>query len=301
MITKLQDIVETVRTRGKKRVIVAYAQDAHTLESVSDAIDMGIAEATLLGDPAEIERVCRQEGIDPQKFTIIAEGSDVKCVQTAVRMVSEGEGDVLMKGLVSTDKYMRGILNKEFGLIPPKGVLSHIAVLQLPQYHKLLVLTDVAVIPYPDMSQKQKMVRYLIETAHNLGITQPKIACIAPSEQLLPNVVSSVEAALIAKMGDRGQFGDAIIDGPLALDVALFREVAEVKKLKGSLVAGDPDCLLFPNIDAANVFFKSATKLCGAELAGMVVGTKVPCVLTSRGDTKTSKLYSIALACLSAH
>ncbi len=301
MITKLQDIVETVRTRGKKRVIVAYAQDAHTLESVSDAIDMGIAEATLLGDPAEIERVCRQEGIDPQKFTIIAEGSDVKCVQTAVRMVSEGEGDVLMKGLVSTDKYMRGILNKEFGLVPPKGVLSHIAVLQLPQYHKLLVLTDVAVIPYPDMSQKQKMVRYLIETAHNLGITQPKIACIAPSEQLLPNVVSSVEAALIAKMGDRGQFGDAIIDGPLALDVALFREVAEVKKLKGSLVAGDPDCLLFPNIDAANVFFKSATKLCGAELAGMVVGTKVPCVLTSRGDTKTSKLYSIALACLSAH
>ena len=301
MITKLQDIVETVRTRGKKRVIVAYAQDAHTLESVRDAIDMGIAEATLLGDPAEIERVCRQEGIDPQKFTIIAEGSDVKCVQTAVRMVSEGEGDVLMKGLVSTDKYMRGILNKEFGLVPPKGVLSHIAVLQLPQYHKLLVLTDVAVIPYPDMSQKQKMVRYLIETAHNLGITQPKIACIAPSEQLLPNVVSSVEAALIAKMGDRGQFGDAIIDGPLALDVALFREVAEVKKLKGSLVAGDPDCLLFPNIDAANVFFKSATKLCGAELAGMVVGTKVPCVLTSRGDTKTSKLYSIALACLSAH
>ncbi|MBE5033365.1 phosphate acyltransferase [Gallalistipes aquisgranensis] len=300
MIRELKDIVETVRSRGRKRLVVAYAQDAHTLESVSEAVDMGIAEATLLGDPAEIERVCRQEGIDPGKFTVISESSDVKCVQKAVRMVSEGEGDVLMKGLVSTDKYMRGILNKEFGLVPPKGVLSHVAVLQLPQYHKLLTVTDVAVIPYPDLGQKQKLVRYLTETARSLGVERPKIACIAPSEQLLPNVTSSVEAALIAKMGDRGQFGDVVIDGPLALDVALFREVAEVKKLKGSLVAGDPDCLLFPNIDSANVFFKSATKLCGAELAGMVVGTKVPCVLTSRGDTKTSKLYSIALACLSA-
>ena len=300
MINRLEDIVETVRNRGKKRLIVAYAQDAHTLESVSDAIEMGIAEATLLGNPDEIKKVCRQEGINPEKFTIIPEESDVKCVQTAVRMISEGKGDVLMKGLVSTDKYMRGILNKEFGLVPPKGVLSHVVVLQMPQYHKLLIATDVAVIPYPDINQKQAMVRYLINTAHKLGIEQPKIACIAPSEQMLPGIASCVDAAIISKMGDRGQFGRAVIDGPLALDVALFREVAEVKKLQGSPVAGDPDCLLFPNIDAANVFFKSATKLCGAELAGMVIGTKAPCVLTSRGDSKASKLYSIALACLSA-
>mgnify|MGYP000847302937 CR=1 FL=1 len=203
-----------------------------------------------------------------------------------------------MKGLVSTDKYMRGILNKEFGLVPPKGVLSHVAVLQLPQYHKLLTVTDVAVIPYPDLGQKQKLVHYLTETARSLGVERPKIACIAPSEQLLPNVTSSVEAALIAKMGDRGQFGNALIDGPLAVDVALVKEVAQTKGLS-SPVAGDADCLLFPTLDAANAFFKAANQLCRAPLAGMVVGTKCPCVLTSRGDSPASKLYSIAMAALS--
>ena len=133
-----------------------------------------------------------------------------------------------------------------------------------------------------------------------LGVETPKIACIAPSEQVLPNVVSSTEGALLAKMGDRGQLGNVIVDGPLSLDVALFKEVAEHKKVKGSSVAGDPDCLLFPNLESANVFFKSTTHLCGGELAAMVMGTKVPCVLTSRGDSSKTKLYSIALACLAA-
>ena len=126
------------------------------------------------------------------------------------------------------------------------------------------------------------------------------IACIAPSEQLLPSVLSSTEAALLAKMGDRGQLGNVVIDGPLSLDVALYKEAAEIKKVKGSSVAGDADCLLFPNIESANVFFKAATHFGGAELAAMVMGTKVPCVLTSRGDSRLTKMYSIALACLAA-
>jgi phosphate butyryltransferase len=205
-----------------------------------------------------------------------------------------------MKGLVSTDKYMRGILNKEAGLFPPKGTLSHVAVIELPQYHKLLCMSDPAVIPAPDFKQKTTLIKYLSQTANALGIECPKIACIAPSEQLLPSVLSSTEAAILAKMGDRGQLGNVIVDGPLSLDVALFKEVAAEKKVKGSAVAGDADCLLFPNIESANVFFKSATHLGNSEMAAMVVGTKVPCVLTSRGDSALTKLYSIALACLSA-
>ena len=216
----------------------------------------------------------------------------------AVRAVSEGRADVLMKGLVSTDVYMRGILDKECGLLPPKGTLSHVSVIELPGREKLLTVADVAVIPAPDFRQKCTLIGYLAATARVLGVERPKIACIAPSEQVLPTVPSSTEAAIIAKMADRGQLGDVTVDGPLSLDVALWKEAAEVKKVKGSSVAGDADCLLFPNIESGNVFFKSATHLAGADIAAIVTGTAAPCVLTSRGDTPRTKLFSIALACL---
>lgn len=300
MIQHLTEIVEEARKRGKKRLAVAYGQDSHTLAAVYDAYKEGLVEPTLYGERAVIEEICKAEGIDPTAFKIVDEKSDVKCVALAVAAVVAGEADVLMKGLVSTDKYMRGILNKEAGLFPPKGVLSHVSIIEMPCYPKLLIVSDVAVIPLPDFKQKQKQIGYLAQTAKLLGIQTPKIACIAPSEQLLPNVISSTEGALLAKMADRGQLGNVIVDGPLSLDVALYKEVAEHKKVKGSSVAGDPDCLLFPNLESANVFFKSASHLCKGELAAMVMGTKVPCVLTSRGDTSKTKLYSIALACLAA-
>ncbi len=300
MIQKLDDIVVEARKKGKKRLAVAYGQDSHTLSAVYAAYKEGLVEPTLYGDRATIEAVCAAEGIDISVFKIVDEPVDVKCVAKAVAAVVADDADVLMKGLVSTDKYMRGILNKEAGLFPPKGVLSHVSIVEMPCYPKLLTISDVAVIPLPDFKQKQKQIGYLAQTAKLLGIKTPKIACIAPSEQLLPSVISSTEGALLAKMADRGQLGDVIVDGPLSLDVALFKEVAEHKKVKGSSVAGDPDCLLFPNIESANVFFKSATHLCQGELAAMVMGTKVPCVLTSRGDSSKTKLYSIALACLAA-
>ena len=298
MIQHLTEIVDEARKRGKKRLAVAYGQDSHTLEAVYEAYKEGIVEPTLFGEKKVIEQVCAENDIDIKAFNIVDESNDVKCVQQAVASVVSGNADVLMKGLVSTDKYMRGILNKDAGLFPPKGVLSHVAILEMPSLPKLLCISDVAVIPAPDFKQKQKLIGYLIQTARLLGIDTPKIACIAPSEQVLPSVPSSTEGAILAKMGDRGQLGNVIIDGPLSLDVALYKDVAEHKKVKGSSVAGDPDCLLFPNLESANVFFKSVTHLCGGELAAMVAGTKVPCVLTSRGDTSKTKLYSIALACL---
>lgn len=300
MIRHLSEIVEAARKGGKKRLAVAYGQDSHTIEAVYDAYKEGLVEPTLFGERSVIEESCRQLGIDASIFNIVDEKSDVKCVKLAVEAVVNGQADVLMKGLVSTDKYMRGILNKEAGLFPPKGTLSHVSVVELPEYHKLLCVSDVAVIPQPDFKQKMVIIGYLRSTANLLGVEMPKIACIAPSEQLLPNVLSSTEGALLAKMGDRGQLGKAIVDGPLSLDVALYKEVAEHKKVTGSSVAGDADCLLFPNLESANVFFKAASHIGHAELAAMVMGTKVPCVLTSRGDTPLTKKYSIALACLAA-
>lgn len=300
MITRLDEIVAAAVARGRKRLAVAYGQDTHTIEAVYNAWKEGFVEATLFGDKATIEEACAELGIDSSVFNIVHEPSDVTCVKLAVQAVVNGQADVLMKGLVSTDKYMRGILNKEAGLFPPKGVLSHVAVIEMKGRDKLLSVSDVAVIPAPDFKQKQKLIGYLAQTAKILGVETPKIACISASEQVLPSVPSSTEGAILAKMGDRGQLGKVIVDGPLSLDVALYKEVAEHKKVTGSSVAGDPDCLLFPNIESANVFFKAATHIGGSELAAMVMGTKVPCVLTSRGDSALTKKYSIALACLAA-
>lgn len=298
MITRLEQLIDEARNRGRKRLAVAYGNDAHTLGAVYEAWSKGLVEPTVFGDKAEILRVCKENNIDSSAFAIVDEKSDVRCVQLAVSLVATGGADVLMKGLVSTDKYMRGILNKEAGLFPPKGTLSHVSVVELPGRSKLLCISDVAVIPQPDFKQKTILIGYLTKIANSLGIIRPKIACIAPSEQVLPSVISSTESAILAKMGDRGQLGNVEVDGPLSLDVALYSEVAEEKKVQGSRVAGDPDCLLFPNIESGNVFFKAASHFGGAEIAAIVVGTKVPCVLTSRGDTPSTKLYSIALACL---
>ena len=267
---------------------------------MSAAIDNGLIEGILCGDKDVIAKVCEAEGIDINKFTIVHEPDEIKAAAKACDLINAGEADILMKGLLSTDKYMRGILNKEAGLFPPKGVLSHVAVLEIPGFEKLLSISDIAVIPAPDFKQKQKLISYLASTAKVLGVETPKIACITASEQVLPAVPSSTEGAILAKMGDRGQLGKVIVDGPLSLDVALYKEVAEHKKVTGSSVAGAPDCLLFPNIESANVFFKAATHIGGSELAAMVMGTKVPCVLTSRGDSALTKKYSIALACLAA-
>ncbi|MBO4978042.1 MAG: phosphate butyryltransferase [Muribaculaceae bacterium] len=299
MITRLSQIVEEARRRGRRRLAVACGNDAHTLSAVAAAVAEGIVTPVIYGNKALITEICSREGIDMADFSIIDEPSDAECIRLAVRAVSTGQADVLMKGLVSTDKYMRGILDKETGLLPPKGVLSHVSVVELPDYPRLITIADVAVIPAPDFKQKTILIGYLARTARALGVERPRVACIAPSEQLLPSVLSSTEAAVLAKMGDRGQLGDVVVDGPLSLDVALYPEVAQEKKVQGSAVAGVADCLLFPNIESGNVFFKSATHFGGAEIAAMVAGTKAPCVLTSRGDTPRTKLYSIALACIS--
>ena len=298
-IKRLNDLLDVLRSHPKKRLVAAYANDSHTIGAVAQAVKAGIVEATLVGDEPTIKKVCGDLGVDVSQFALVHEPVDVKAVAKAVQLINEGQGDVLMKGLVTTDKYMRGILNKDCGLLPPKAVLSHVVVLEVPSYHKLLVLGDVAIIPAPDFKQKLAIVNYVVRAARTLGVEMPKVALLAATEQMSVGMQACVDAALIAKMGERGQIGGAMLDGPLALDVAIDKEAAEIKKLR-SEVAGDADCLVFPNIESGNIFFKTCTKFAGAQLGAMVVGAKVPCVLTSRGDSVQSKLYSIALAASSA-
>ena len=301
MFTKIDDIFKELAGRSNKiRMIAAWAVDSHTIAAASKAVDLGIIEATLVGDETLIKEACIEENIEVSKFQVIHNDSELSSVALAVTMINQNMGDILMKGLCSTDKFMRAILNKETGLLPPKTVLSHVAVLESPNYHKLIFLGDMAVIPAPDLKQKQSIINYLVSTAHSMGIASPKVACLAATEQMLPGMPACVEAAILAKMADRGQIRGCICDGPLALDVAIDAESAEIKKFV-SPVAGDADCLLFPNIESANVFYKTNSKLASnVKQAGMLVGAKVPCVLSSRADSIDTKLNSIAVAAVSA-
>ena len=300
LIQKIDDIYELLKSKtDKKRLVVAYANDSHSIEAVHKAVEMGLIEATLCGDENEIKKVCAEHGFDLSRFKIVHEPVDTKAAAKAVQMVRDKEADFIMKGLVSTDKYMRAILNKDCGLLPPKATLSHVVVMECPNYHKLIVFSDAAIIPAPDFSQKLAIVKYLTQIANALGIARPKIAMISATEQVLPKVVSTTDAAVIAKMGERGQLGNVDIDGPLALDVAIDKEAAEIKKIK-SPVAGDADCLVFPNIESGNVFYKTNTKLANARQGAILVGATAPSVLSYRGDSVDAKLNSIALAALFA-
>jgi phosphate butyryltransferase len=296
-IKRLDDLFKAIKGRPARRLVAVNAVDEHSLEALFSAVEKQMVEVFITGDLEKIENSCMKANIDASRFTIIQAANEDEAGEIAADMIREGKADFLMKGLLSTDKFMRILLNKEYGLLPPKGILSHVAVIHNQNYHKLLIVSDVAIIPYPDLTQKIAMARYMIQTAHALGIRRPKVAVIAATEQVLAALPACTDAAIISKMGERGQISGAIIDGPMALDVALDEAAADIKQVI-SPVAGNADCLLFPNIDAGNVFYKMGTRLCHSEQAAIVAGAKVPVVLSSRGDSMQTKLYSIALAAL---
>ncbi len=300
MLTTFEQIYAELRSRGsRKRMVAAWGVDGHTVAAAGKAVGLGLADVTLVGDENLIAQACKDEGIDISVFTIVHNENEMESIKEAVRMVREGEGDFLMKGLCSTDKFLRAILNKETGLLPPKGTLTHCTTLEIPSYHKLLFVGDVAVIPAPDLKQKQIIMECLVKTAQAVGIAKPKVAILAATEQVLPSQPASIEAAILSKMADRGQIKGCIADGPLALDVAIDQESVAIKGLV-SPVAGDADCLLFPNIESGNVFYKANSKLvAGVRQSGILVGAKAPCVLSSRADSIDTKLNSIAMAAMS--
>lgn len=294
-ITKLDQVIELVKSKPKKRLVAAFANDDHTIEAVNHAVDMGIVDATLVGDQEIITKICQDLKIEVSKFKVIHEPVDTKAATTCCDLINAGEGDILMKGTLTTDKYMRAILNKERGLCPPNATITHIAVFENPAYHKLIIASDCAILLNPDLKQKQFILKSIIDTAHAIGIEKPKVAIIAATEQMSAGMQACIDGAILSKMADRGQITGAIVDGPISLDVALDEEAAKIKKMSGG-VCGDADALLFPNIESGNVFYKCSTKFNKAECGAFLAGAKVPCVLSSRGDTALTKLYSIAIA-----
>ena len=298
-INTLDDLLRAVKDRPRKRLAVAWANDDHTLEAVNAAVEAGLVEAILVGDEAVMRKVCTDHALPVERFRLVHAATDTEAAAKAVALVRSGEADLLMKGLLSTDKYMKAILSKEQGLLDPGAILSHVTVMEHPGHSKLLIAGDVAVIPEPEIKEKLAILGYLVKTARALGIEVPKVAVLAASEQVQPKLRSSVEAAMLSKMAERGQIKGALVDGPMALDGAVDPESARIKGMGGP-VAGDADCLLFPNLEAGNTFYKTGTKLGGAEIAAVVAGARVPCVLSSRGDSAKTKLSSIALAALLA-
>jgi phosphate butyryltransferase len=297
MITRLDQIVERVKGKATKRLAVAVAEDPHTIEAVARAVKEKLVHATLTGDEKAIKKVAAEAKVDTGLFEIVHEPDKVKALTLAIDKVRSGQADFLMKGLLDSSVYIRGIIDKEKGLLPPGKLLSHVTVIQVPAWKKLIICGDVAVIPAPDLEAKIAILNYAIAVAHKLEIENPKAVLLSAVEKVNPKMPSTTESAIIAKMADRGQIKGAIVDGPLALDIAFSEESARIKGVK-SPVAGDADILIFPNIESGNIFFKASTYLANGELGAVVAGATCPCVLTSRGDSDDTKFYSIALASL---
>lgn len=292
-----KQLLEAAKKQSVKRLVVVNGVDVNTLEALDEAVKLGFVKPILTGNRERITGKLNSLNIDASKYEIIHEETSKGATETAVKLIHEGQADVIMKGMVSTDKFMRVLLKKEYGLLPSRATLSHISVMDNCNYHKLLLFSDAAVLPYPDLKQKILMTEYLLEAAKRLEIENPKVAVIAPTEQIIISIQSCMDGATIAKMNEHGQIEGGIVDGPMALDVAINAYAAEIKGFT-SPVAGDADCLLFPTIDAANVFYKTNSKLCKAEMAGVIAGAKVPVIVASRGDSEKTKLNSIALASL---
>jgi len=299
-IKKLDDLIDLVKTKPQKKVVVAMGQDETTILAAKEANDMGFGKFTLIGDEKIIKRTCSEHNINPSIFTILHETNEMECGRRSVLHAREGKADVIMKGLISTDKLTKCILDKEHGVIQPRKLLSHISIAEVPYHNKLLIFTDAAFVPRPNIDQKIAMTNYVIETARKLGINRPKVAIISFSEKTNPKIPTAVDAAFISKMADRNQIKNADVDGPLSIDLAIDPESMKYKNVT-SCVEGNADCLVFPFLEVANVFYKSLTYLARANMATYIVGTKVPVTISSRSDTKMNKLYSLAFACLMAN
>lgn len=285
------------RVNCRKRMAVANAVDSHTLDAVLKAVDLGIVEASLIGDVASIESPhLFEQKLSP--FVHIIDMPDVQeATLEAVRMVKSGEADILMKGLVNTDVLLRAILDKEKGLLPTGNILTFNAAIEIPRYHKLLFFSDPVVIPSPNLTQRTAMIKYAITTAQKFGIAKPKVALIHATEVANPKIHYMQDYLDIMQSWRNGEFGDVIMDGPLDIFLALDAERGGIKNVP-TPVLGDSDILIFPNFECANTFYKGLSLFAGAEMAGLLQGTQNPVVLTSRSESTQSKFYSIAMACL---
>ena len=282
MSRNFDDLLSKLKSVKRKKLAVAVAQDEPVLEAVKEANDKGIADAILVGNQEEITLIAKKIGMDLNKFEIVNIENPKKAALHAVELVSTGRADMVMKGLVDTATFLRSVLNKEVGLRTGK-LMSHVAVFEIEGIDRLILLTDAAFNTYPELKDKVQIINNSVKVAHACGIQEPKVAPICAVEVVNPDMPATVDAALLSKMSDRGQIKGCIVDGPLALDNALSLEAAEHKGISGP-VAGKADILLLPNIETANVMYKTLTYTARSKNGGILVGTAAPVILTSRAS-----------------
>jgi phosphate butyryltransferase len=295
VLKDFKQLLGLVGKRKKQRIAVAMAQDADVLLAIDAAHSAGLAEGILVGSKSKLQKIADAQQISLSNYEIINTEDESESVRKSVELVRSGDAQVIMKGLCSTSVFLKGILNKEKGLRSAK-VLSHLAVFESANYHKLLFMSDAAMNIAPDLNDKIAITQNAISALHALGYKIPKAAMISAVEKVNPELMpSTADAALISKMAERGQIKNVLIDGPLALDNALSPKANEIKGLKSS-INGDADLCIVPNIETGNVFYKLLTILGNALVAGVILGASVPVVLTSRADSENAKFLSIATA-----
>lgn len=294
VLKSLADLLELAKQKETRRLAVAAAADEPVLNAVKNATEQGIIVPVLVGNVANIKAIAEKIGFDISQVEMHEEPNPAKASVKAVELIRSGKADILMKGLVSTAPLLKAVLNKEAGL--RKGAtLSHFALIESPHYHKLIGVTDAAMNVAPEFKEKVDIINNAVDAMHGIGVENPKVAVVGPLEVVNPKIESTSHAAMLTMMNRRKQIKGCVIDGPLAIDNAVSKEAAEHKGIV-SEVAGDADILMAPDLNSGNILYKSLMFLGGSTSAAVIMGAQVPVVLTSRADTDTSKLMSIALA-----
>ncbi len=291
---QLVDVLKTANER--KRVVLVCPSDEHSQYVVERCLKEELADFILVVETKFLERAENMCRIAPGHVEIIEVESPEEASAKGVSLIHEGKGDVLMKGLVSTDVILRAVLNKEYGLLPKGRVMSHLTVAETPFYHKLLFFSDVAVIPHPTLDQFDAMVRYDVEICRKLGIMKPRVALIHFTEKVNPKFQHTLDYEELKKRAAEGAYGDVILDGPMDVKSACDLDSCKDKGID-TPIAGQADVVIFPNIESGNTFYKTMSLFGKSVNAGILCGTTVPVIITSRADTGLSKYYSLALAC----
>jgi len=295
-IRTLDKLVDYAKSVGPKRLSVACAEDSIVMDAVEKARKEGMITGILVGNADKIREVMQKMGIDAGNYEIVDEkGGPAKAAVKAVEVVSSGKADILMKGMLETADFLRGVLNKEVGLTVGKKILSHSYIHQIKGYDRLIFVTDGVFNVYPELTEKIAIVNNVVALCHSFGIECPKIAGLAAVEVVNPKMPPTLDAAALTMMNRRGQIKGCLIDGPLALDNAVSPESAQHKGIK-SEVAGYADVLLVPDIEAGNILLKSIVYFSENRTAAIVLGAKAPVILSSRADSADTKFLSIATA-----
>ncbi|MGN4820403.1 phosphate butyryltransferase [Bacillus cereus group sp. MYBK139-2] len=296
---KLEHLIDQAAGQPKKTVAVAVAEDHEVIEAVAKAITLQLAQFRLYGNQEKIMGMLQEHNLQTSEhIEVIAAQSSAEAAELSVKAVRNGEADVLMKGNIPTANILKAVLNKEWGL--RKGsVLSHVAAFEVPNYDRLIFVTDAAMNIAPDVTQKAAIIQNTVEVARAIGIDLPKVVPIAAVEVVNPAMQATIDAAMLTQMNRRGQIKNCVVDGPLALDNAVSQIAAEHKGIVSD-VAGKADILLVPTIEAGNVLYKSLVYFADAKVGAMIAGAKAPIVLTSRADSAETKVYSLALAVATA-